>query len=105
MTVMVMSDDQSTDGIYQSKIAETPKEDLRGSESEETVWVVAANYADGPHPQVLAVYDNPGSAIEHKEAIRESIKASEPVAWMSAECEIKSESTRKRRSNIADTDR
>jgi len=44
-----------------------------------TVWVVAANYADDPHPHVEGVYDNEEAAREHEKELHDD--AIGPVAW------------------------
>lgn len=44
-----------------------------------TVYVVAANYADDPHPHVEGVYANEEAAEEHEKEIRD--EALGPVAW------------------------
>lgn len=60
-------------------------------QQEKTVHVVAANYADDPHPHVDAVYDNEDAAEDHKQAITNSISPSGPVAWTTYEMGVRSD--------------
>lgn len=79
---------------------EAHQQTIAEPEDPSLVWVVTGNYADDPHPHVLAVYDNEEAAQEHRKAIRDSIKPSEPVAYGITEMQIDSEPRRERRSKI-----
>lgn len=84
--------DARVENVTQQKIADTDDPNL--------VWAVTGNYADDPHPHVLAVYDNEEAAKEHSKAIRDSIKPSEPVAWGVTEMKLDSDPLRERRSKV-----
>lgn len=56
-----------------------------------TVWVVAANYADDPHPHIEGVYADEEAAREHEQAITDSISPSAPVAWWVYEQPVRQE--------------
>jgi len=56
----------------------------------QTVWVVASNYADDPHPHVEGVYDNEEAAREHEDEIRN--EALGPIAWWVYEQTVETES-------------
>jgi hypothetical protein len=53
-----------------------------------TVWVVAANYPDDPHPHVEGVYNNRETAEEHEKELREPLG---PSAWGVHEMQVASE--------------
>lgn len=53
-----------------------------------TVWVVAGNYADDPHPHILGVYDDEADADEKMEECRDRFSEPHVVAWDKTEQEV-----------------
>lgn len=63
--------------VYQSRFdaPDTPERDRPA-----TVYVVAANYVDDPHPHIEAVYDNVDAAEAHRRWIGEN-RSCPHIAW------------------------
>lgn len=54
----------------------------------ETVWVVAANYGDDPHPHVEAVFTDEDSAESLSEQFKDPTAGMGPIAWAVEEMEV-----------------
>ncbi len=70
--------------IQQSKLLLDPPEQPKLN----TVYVVAANYADDPHPHVEGVWKDKEQAKGMMSKCRERFKPPHPVAWQMFEVEI-----------------
>lgn len=69
----------------QQKLTEQQAEEIRGGGK---VYVVAANYADDPHPHVEGVFLNEEDAKELKKKCAAVNQAPHPVAWQVLEREV-----------------
>lgn len=55
---------------------------------EMTVWVVATNYADDPHPHVEGVFADEDDADEMMEKCRNRFEGPHATAWQKIEMEV-----------------
>lgn len=60
---------------------------------DETVYVVATNYADDPHPHIEGVFSDAGPAQDLMRDCRKITEAPNPVAWELFEAEVDGEVT------------
>ena len=72
----------------QTKLVETPEEDPREKDRTETVYVVASNYADDPHPHIEGVFADEAPARELEKQCGKVTEPPHPVAWWVYEEEI-----------------
>lgn len=65
-----------------------PEESEPIPERTETVWVVASNYADDPHPHIEGVFADEEPARELEKQCGKVTEPPHPVAWWAYEVEV-----------------
>ena len=65
-----------------------PSERYVSDEEPETIWIVAGNYADDPHPHILGVFEDEEPAEELMDDCRQTVGGPHPVAWQKFEREV-----------------
>jgi len=70
--------------VEQSKLPSDPPEEPK----QDTVYVVAANYDDDPHPQVEGIFPHKEQAEDIIEKCRDRFSDPHPIAWQMFEVEI-----------------
>jgi hypothetical protein len=72
----------------QTNLVDAPEEHPKGGGGIETVYVVASNYADDPHPHIEGVFADEEPARELEKKCGMVTEPPHPVAWWVFEEEI-----------------